>query len=73
MSEVDDAKPDMGAVRFYQGEIGAWQFAVYPPAIRPGKLRSRPMVTGAFESIDVVTGKLKSQVLVEGKFGADQT
>ena len=72
MATIDDARPDMGAVHFYPPDMGAWHFAIYPPAIRPGKLRSRPVVVGLLENTDVVTGKLGARVSTEGKFGADQ-
>ncbi len=64
-------RPNIGA---YTGtpDIGAWQFP-QTEGVRPGALRSDPVLTGAVESAAALTGKLGNRVVTESEFGADQS
>lgn len=68
---AQNGRPDIGACSGIP-DLGAWQFVI-PDGLKMGTLESEPTITGAITSTSAVVGKLGARIVIEGKFGADQS
>lgn len=64
-------RPNIGAYT-RTPDIGAWQFPV-PDGVRPGALRSDPMIASIIDSGPALAGELEGRIVTESEFSADQS